>query len=58
MLFFGFTHCPDVCPFTLARMAQAVRELGEDGARGGRLRLLLSADSPIEALVHDLKVLL
>jgi len=31
--FFGFTHCPDVCPVTLAEMAQVVRELGPDGSR-------------------------
>jgi protein SCO1/2 len=29
-LFFGFTHCPDVCPTTLATLAQAMRLLGED----------------------------
>ena len=28
LLFFGFTQCPDVCPTTLAEMAQAMRELG------------------------------
>lgn len=28
LLFFGFTHCPDVCPTTLAVMAQLVREPG------------------------------
>lgn len=28
VLFFGFTHCPDVCPTTLADMAQVMRELG------------------------------
>lgn len=33
MLFFGYTHCPDVCPVALAQMAQAVRQLGEDGKR-------------------------
>jgi len=33
MVFFGYTHCPDVCPTTLADMAQAVRKLGADGAR-------------------------
>ena len=33
MLFFGFTHCADVCPLTLARMAQTVREVGDDSAR-------------------------
>jgi protein SCO1/2 len=26
LLFFGFTHCPDVCPTTLALMAQLGRE--------------------------------
>jgi len=29
-VFFGFTHCPDVCPTTLAEMAQVVKELGPD----------------------------
>jgi len=28
VLFFGFTHCPDVCPTTLADMAQVMRQLG------------------------------
>ena len=31
MLFFGYTHCPDMCPTTLAKMAQAVDRLGDDG---------------------------
>jgi protein SCO1/2 len=25
VLFFGYTHCPDTCPTTLAKLAQAVR---------------------------------
>jgi len=28
VLFFGFTQCPDVCPTTLADMAQVMRQLG------------------------------
>jgi len=28
LLFFGFTHCPDVCPTTLALMAQLTRDPG------------------------------
>lgn len=33
VLFFGFTHCPDVCPTTLADIAQAVKQLGPDAQR-------------------------
>jgi len=32
-LFFGFTHCPDVCPTTLGEMATVMKELGPDAAR-------------------------
>jgi protein SCO1 len=28
VLFFGYAHCPDICPTTLARLAQANRSLG------------------------------
>lgn len=30
-LFFGYTHCPDVCPTTLADLARAIDKLGERG---------------------------
>jgi protein SCO1 len=33
VLFFGFTHCPDVCPTTLAEMSQALKKLGADAQR-------------------------
>jgi len=33
VVFFGFTHCPDVCPTTLAEMSQVVKQLGPDGDR-------------------------
>ncbi len=33
VVFFGYTHCPDVCPTTLAEIAEAKRLLGPDGAK-------------------------
>ena len=33
LLFFGFTHCPDVCPTTLVEMAAIMKDLGNDAAR-------------------------
>jgi protein SCO1/2 len=33
VLFFGYTQCPDVCPTTLAELAEAMRRLGADAAR-------------------------
>lgn len=33
VMFFGYTHCPDVCPTTLADMAMALGKLGADAQR-------------------------
>lgn len=33
VVFFGFTHCPDVCPTSLAELAQIKKLLGPDGDR-------------------------
>jgi protein SCO1 len=31
VVFFGYTQCPDVCPTTMAELAQAKKQLGADG---------------------------
>jgi protein SCO1/2 len=33
MLFFGFTHCPDVCPTTLLKAAEVRKQLAGDAER-------------------------
>jgi protein SCO1/2 len=41
LVFFGFTHCPDVCPTTLAKLAQIAK-----GAAVPGLRVLLVSVDP------------
>ena len=33
VVFFGYTQCPDVCPATMAELAQIKKTLGKDGER-------------------------
>jgi protein SCO1/2 len=33
VIFFGFVHCPDACPATLAELAQVAKALGPDATR-------------------------
>jgi protein SCO1/2 len=33
IVFFGYTHCPDVCPTTLAELAEMMKRLGPDADR-------------------------
>jgi len=33
LVFFGFTHCPDVCPTTLFEMSEVLKAMGKDADR-------------------------
>ena len=33
LVFFGFTHCPDICPTTMFEISEIIRKLGPDGDR-------------------------
>lgn len=44
LLFFGYTHCPDVCPTNLGTAAQAVKQLS--AAERARVRLILVSVDP------------
>ena len=37
LVFFGYTHCPDICPTTLFEMSEVMRALGKDADRIGAL---------------------
>lgn len=43
LVFFGYTHCPDICPTTLARLASVTRQLDES-VRNDLQVLFISVD--------------
>lgn len=45
-VFFGFTHCPDICPMTLGELSVTLADLDADGARGDDLQVLLITGDP------------
>jgi protein SCO1/2 len=45
LVFFGFTHCPDVCPTTLAMLASVQKQVAlQDGKLAGLKVALISVD--------------
>ena len=51
VVFFGFTQCPDVCPTTLAEMAEVRRALGADGERVQVIFVTLDPERDTPALL-------
>ncbi|MAL01233.1 MAG: SCO family protein [Alcaligenaceae bacterium] len=43
MLFFGYASCPDICPTTMAQLAQVMQKLGPDA---DRVRILFISVDP------------
>ena len=52
VVFFGYTQCPDVCPATLATLAQAMKELGSDA---DRVQVLFITVDPERDTVAEMK---
>jgi protein SCO1/2 len=44
LVYFGYTHCPDVCPLTMQRLKEATAELSE--AERAKLRVLFVTVDP------------
>jgi protein SCO1/2 len=53
LVFFGFTHCPDICPTTLFDMSQVLRTLGPDADRTGALFITVDPERDTPAVIKD-----
>jgi len=51
VVFFGFIQCPDVCPTTLATLAQVMRSLGPDGDRVQVVFVTLDPERDTQAIL-------
>ena len=52
IVFFGYTSCPDVCPTTLARFAEVMKQLG---AEADRVQVILISVDPARDTPESLK---
>jgi protein SCO1/2 len=53
LVFFGFTHCPDICPTTLFDISQVLRKLGPDADRTGALFITVDPERDTPAALKD-----
>ena len=52
-LFFGFTHCPDICPTHLARQAEVMRQLGSQAEQVAVLFVTLDPERDTPAALKS-----
>jgi protein SCO1 len=53
LVFFGFTHCPDVCPTTLFEVSEILRSLGPDADRARALFITVDPERDTPAVMKD-----
>src|SRR5499426_4604130 len=53
LVFFGFTHCPDVCPTTLFEVSEILRALGPDADRTRALFITVDPERDTPAVIKD-----
>src|SRR5437870_3450584 len=53
LVFFGFTHCPDICPTTLFDVSEILRKLGPDADRVGALFVTVDPERDTPAALKD-----
>jgi len=53
LVFFGYTHCPDVCPTTLFELSEVLRALGPDADKTTALFISVDPDRDTSAVMKD-----
>jgi len=53
LIFFGFTHCPDVCPTALFEMSELLRSLDKDGDRIGAVFITVDPERDTPTVMKD-----
>jgi len=53
LVFFGYTHCPDVCPATLFDLSEVMRALGPDAGRATALFITIDPERDTPAAMKD-----
>jgi protein SCO1 len=53
LVFFGFTHCPDVCPTTLFEISEIMRKLGPDADRTAALFISVDPERDTPEAMKD-----
>jgi protein SCO1 len=53
LVFFGFTHCPDVCPTTLFELSEVMRHLGKDADRTAALFITVDPERDTPQALKD-----
>jgi protein SCO1 len=53
LVFFGYTHCPDVCPTTLFDISQVLQKLGRDADRTGAIFITVDPERDTPAVLKD-----
>ena len=52
LLYFGYTHCPDVCPTALAKLGEAIHGLGADASKTRILFVTVDPERDSVAVLH------
>lgn len=53
IIFFGYTHCPDVCPTSLFEMSEVLRAMGKDADRVNAYFVSVDPERDTRAVMKD-----